>query len=112
MARIQIGNATVSGFVNLVADKRIVVGTGSYEKEGQKVFKESVTVFLDDKFDGEVPAKGDYVQVNGDLVISNRKDKPDELQTTVNIRFKNQLTKKDAPKAKAPAAESAGGGDI
>jgi hypothetical protein len=113
MARITIGNSVVRGFVNLVADKRLIVGTGSYEnRDGQKVYKESVTVFLDDKFDGEVPAKGEYVEVSGDLVVQPRKDKPEELNATFNIRFKNQLVKKEAPKkAEAPAEAGAGAHD-
>lgn len=99
MARITIGNTQVSGFVNLVAEKRIIVGTGSYQnKDGEKVFKESVTVFIDDKFDGEVPAKGDYVKVSGDLVVTPRKDNADQLNGTFNVRFKNQLVKAEAPK--------------
>lgn len=106
--RITVGNASVSGFVNLVADGRLMVGTGSYQdKDGNKVFKESISVFLDAKFDGTVPAKGDYVQVNGDLVVTPRKDKADELNVTMNIRFANQLEKKDAPvkRESAPAGE-------
>ncbi len=108
MARITIGNTTVNGFVNLVADKRLIIGTGSYQnKDGEKVFKESVTVFLDDKFDGQVPAKGDYVKVSGDLVISPRKDNADQLNATFNVRFKNQLTKAEAPtKREAAGADS------
>ncbi len=108
MARITIGNTTVNGFVNLVADKRLIVGTGSYQnKDGQKVFKESVTVFLDDKFDGDVPAKGDYVKVSGDLVVSPRKDNADQLNGTFNVRFKNQLVKAEAPtKREAAGADS------
>ncbi len=99
MARITIGNTQVSGFVNLVAEKRIIVGTGSYQnKDGEKVFKESVTVFIDDKFDGDVPAKGDYVKVSGDLVVTPRKDNADQLNGTFNVRFKNQLVKAEAPK--------------
>ena len=109
MARITVGNTQVSGFVNLVAAGRLIVGTGSYtDKGGEKVFKESVTVFLDDKFDGDTPAKGDYVRVSGDLVVTPRKDKPEELNATFNVRFKNQLVKTEAPtKAAAPAPAGA-----
>jgi hypothetical protein len=108
MARITVGNTQISGFVNLVAAGRIIVGTGSYQnKDNEKVFKESVTVFIDDKFDGDVPAKGDYVRVSGDLVVSPRKDKAEELNATFNVRFKNQLVKTEAPK-KAEAAAPAG----
>lgn len=108
--RITIGNSNVSGFVNLVADGRIMIGTGSYQdKDGNKVFKESVSVFLDQKFDGQVPEKGDYVEVRGDLVVSPRKDKPEELNVTMNVRFANQVAKKEAPKkADAPAGAPAG----
>lgn len=105
MARITIGNSKVTGFVNLVAAGRIIVGTGSYQnKDNEKVFKESVTVFIDDKFDGETPAKGDYVEVSGDLVVSPRKDQPEQLNAAFNIRFKNQLVKKEAPQKAAAAA--------
>lgn len=109
MARITIGNSQITGFVNLVAAGRLIVGTGSYQdKGGEKVFKESVTVFVDDKFDGDMPAKGDYVKVSGDLVVSPRKDKPEELNATFNVRFKNQLVKAEAPKkADAPAPAGA-----
>lgn len=107
MARIIIGNVTVSGFVNLVAAGRIVIGTGSYQaKDGTKVFKESVTVFLDDKFDGEVPSKGDYVKVSGEMQVSPRKDQADQLNATVNVRFANQLEKQAAPTKRAEATES------
>lgn len=121
MARINVGNASISGFVNLVAAGRIVVGTGSYQNNsGDKVFKESVTVFIDEKFDGEIPVKGDYVKVSGDLVVSPRKDKPEELNVTFNIRFQNQLVKIEAPQkresqpdgADAGAASSAQQNDI
>ena len=106
MARITIGNTVVTGFVNLVADKRLIIGTGSYQnRDGEKVFKESITVFLDDKFDGDVPAKGDYVKVSGDLVVTPRKDNAEQLNATFNVRFKNQLVK-----AEAPAKKEAGAG--
>lgn len=112
--RITIGNSVISGFVNLVADGRIMIGTGSYpDKDGNKVFKESISVFLDSKFDGKVPEKNDYVEVRGDLVVSPRKDKPEELNVTMNIRFANQLVKKEAPKKSADApAEAHSGEDI
>lgn len=107
MARITIGNSIIRGFVNLVADNRIIVGTGSYVNRDQvKVYKESVSVFLDEKFDGEIPAKGDYVEVSGDLVVQPRKDKPEELNATFNVRFKNQLVKKEAPKKAETQPES------
>lgn len=113
-SRITIGNTVVKGFVNLVAEKRLVIGTGSFnDKDGKKVFKESITVFLDDKFDGDVPAKGDYVQVSGDLSVSPRKDNADQLNATMNVRFKNQLEKTEAPKAKSnEGADAAAGRDI
>lgn len=113
MARITIGNNVTRGFVNLVADKRLIVGTGSYQnRDGEKVFKESVTVFLDDKFDGDIPVKGDYVEISGDLVVQPRKDKPEELNATYNVRFKNQLVKKEAPQKAAAPAEAGADNDI
>jgi len=116
MARIVIGNAIVKGFVNHVSDdgKRLVIGTGSYQnRSDEKVFKESVTAFLDDKFDGEVPKKGDYVQVSGDINVAPRNDKPEQLNVTFNVRFKNQLVKVDAPqKANAETPAEAGSDDI
>lgn len=112
MARITVGNTVVSGFVNFVEGKRLVVGTGSYQnKDGEKVFKESITVFADDKFNGDLPAKGDYVKVSADLVISPRKDKEGELQATMNVRFANQLVKTEAPKKADAPAEAGAGGD-
>lgn len=112
--RITIGNSVISGFVNHKAEGRIMIGTGKYkDKDGNDVFKESVSVFLDPKFDGQVPEKNDYVEVRGDLVVSPRKDKPEELNVTMNIRFANQLVKKEAPKKSAEApAEAPTGEDI
>ena len=106
MARITIGNSKITGFVNFVAAGRVVVGTGKYQdRDGKDVYKESVTVFFDDKFDGQIPAKGDYVEVSGDMVVQPRKDKPEELNATYNVRFANQVVKKPAPtKAEAPAS--------
>lgn len=105
MARITIGNTTITGYVNLVAEKRIIVGTGSYtSKTGEKVFKESVTVFLEDKYDGVMPNKGDYVKVQGDLVVTPRKDNPEQLNGAFNVRFGNQLQVIDAPVRKTEAA--------
>lgn len=112
--RITIGNIVLTGFVNFVEGKRLVVGTGAYNnKEGERVFKESITVFADDKFNGDIPAKGDYVKVTGDLVVSPRKDKEDELQGTMNVRFANQLVKTEAPKRAEgeTAGAGAGGGE-
>lgn len=112
--RITIGNVSINGFVNFVAEdgKRFVLGTGSYTPKGatEKVFKESVTVFTDDKFDGKVPSKGDYVKVQGDLSISPNRNKPEELNSTMNVRFANQVEQAEAPRAKAAAP--AGEGDI
>lgn len=109
--KIIIGNAAISGFVNLVSDdkKRIVIGTGAYTgRDNVKVFKESVTVFLDEKYDGVIPVKGDYVEVTTDVNVSPRKDKPEDLNATMNVRFANQLVKKDAPqKREAPAGAPA-----
>ncbi|MBK3780133.1 hypothetical protein G3A43_07670 [Paraburkholderia aspalathi] len=117
MARITIGNTKSTGFVNLVSDdkKRIVIGTGSYTKgDGTKVFKESVTVFFDEKYDGEIPAKGDYVEVSGDLTVQPRKNAEDQLNATYNVRFANQLEKKAAPVKKETTTAPAGdaGDDI
>lgn len=109
--RITIGNSVISGYVNHKAEGRIMIGTGKYQdKDGNDVFKESVSVFLDQNFNGKVPEKNDYVEVRGDLVVSPRKDKPEDLNVTMNIRFANQLVKKDPPakKAEAPAGASAG----
>jgi len=105
MARIQIGNTKVQGFVNFVDGNRLILGTGSYNnKSGEKVFKESVSVFLDDKFDGTAPAKGDYVEVRGDLSVAPRKDKADELSVSMNVRFADQLTKLENPAKKTAGA--------
>lgn len=112
--RITIGNSVISGYVNLVDKGRIMIGTGSYQdKDGNKVFKESISVFMDQKFDGKVPEKNDYVEVRGDVIVSPRKDKPEDLNVTMNIRFANQLVKKDPPAKKADApAEAPAGEDI
>lgn len=98
--RINIGNTKISGFVNHVAAGRFVLGTGSFTPRGstEKVYKESVTVFLDDAFDGESPEKNDYVEVSGDLSVQPRKDKADELNATMNVRFKSQVMAKEPPK--------------
>lgn len=113
MARITIGNSKITGFVNLVAASRIIVGTGKYQdKSGNDVYKESVTVFFDDKFDGTIPVKGDYVEVSGDLVVSPRTDKPEQLNATFNVRFANQVVKKEAPVKKDAAAPASTDGDI
>lgn len=116
MARINLGNNSTKGFVNFVSDdsKRIVIGTGSYVKKGtdEKVFKASVTVFFDPAFDGEVPAKGQFVEVNGDLVVQPNKQDADKLDATYNIRYKNQLTKLEAPAKREAAAAEQPGDDI
>lgn len=104
--RMNIGNVTITGFVNLVSDdgKRLIVGTGSFmAKSGEKVYKESVTVFLDDKFDGKTPAKGDYVAVRGDLSITPRKDDAEKLSAAMNVRFANQVEEQEAPVSKKAA---------
>ena len=107
MARIQIGNTKIQGFVNFVDGNRLIIGTGSYtNKTGEKVFKESVSVFMDDKFDGTAPAKGDYVEVRGDLSVAPRKDKPEELSVSMNVRFADQLTKLEAPVKKSAGADA------
>lgn len=111
--KINIGNSNVSGFVNFVStdNKRFVLGTGSFTPKGstEKKFKASVTVFIDDKFDGKVPAKGDYVKVSGDIGVAPNKQNAEELNATMNVRFANQVEQAEAPKAKAPAAAE---GDI
>jgi hypothetical protein len=104
MARQQIGNATIGGFVNYVSadQKRFLVGTGSYTtKAGDKVFKESVTVFLDPAYDGIVPSNGDYVEVRGDLSVSPSTKEPTKQSFAVNVRFANQVTKTQAPAKKS-----------
>lgn len=108
-ARISIGNAAISGFVNHVASGRFIVGTGSYQSNGEKVFKASVTVFTDAKFDGTIPEKGDYVKLTGDITVTPRNDKPEELNATMNVRFANQVEKIAAPVAKADAAAAPAG---
>lgn len=128
MARINIGNAAVSGFVNLIQDNRIVIGTGSYkDKSGNTVFKESITIFLDQNFDGEVvdgklqvnrvdPSTGqkevistkDYLSISADLVVATRKDNADKLSGTMNVRFLNQIVKsKPGRKKEEVTAETA-----
>jgi hypothetical protein len=112
MTRITIGNTKVSGFVNQVAAGRILVGTGSYQnRDGAKVFKESISVFLDAKFDGTIPEKGEYVTISGDMIVQPRKDKADELNATMNVRFANQLVKTEVPTKAAAAAEEAAPAD-
>lgn len=104
--RITIGNSVVSGFVNHIDGNRLIIGTGSYQtKDGQRVFKESLTVFMHEAFDGQVPAKGDYVKVSGDLVVSPRKD-TDQLNVTFNVRFANQLVKTEAPQRASSEANA------
>jgi len=113
MAGINIGNIAITGFVNMVADNRVLIGSGSYtNKEGQRVFKESVTLFIDKAFDGIKVAKGDFVRASGDLYVGPRKDKEGNvdlnvLNATINVRFENQLIKLEPPR-KAEAAASAG----
>ena len=52
---------------------------------------------MDEAFDGNVPEKNDYVEVSGDLSVQPRRDKPDELNATMNVRFKSQVLAKDPP---------------
>lgn len=104
-----IGNTSVFGKVSVVDGNRLVIGTGSYTtREGEKVFKSSITVFMNDKFTGEKPAKGDWVNVSGDLQVSEWNG---QTQFTFNVRFANQLVKIDPPKhvveAQAKADEGA-----
>lgn len=114
-SKVIIGNVTLTGFVNFVSDdaSRFVLGTGKFTAKGatEPTYKESVTVFLDGAYDGVKPAKGDYVKVtNVDLNVSERKDKEGELQSTINVRFANQVEKLEAPVKKEAAANA--GGDI
>lgn len=112
MARITVGNTKVAGFVNLVKDGRFLIGTGSYQdKGGNKVYKESVTVFLEPAYDGIKPVEGDYVEVRGDLVVAPRKDKPEEMSASMNLRFANQVEKLQAPTKKEAAAPAGAGND-
>ncbi|WP_434717088.1 hypothetical protein P5X00_36950 [Paraburkholderia sp. A2RO-4L] len=131
-ANSTVGNTKTEGFVNFVSEdgKRLSIGTGSYLVKGkdaagndteQRVFKGSVTVFLDDKFDGTVPKLKDYVEISGDRVSTPRQnndglvynDKGEvEMNHTHNVRFANQLVVKEAPKRKdAPATSPAAGSD-
>lgn len=114
--KVIIGNVALTGFVNFVSDdaSRFVLGTGKFTAKGatEPTFKESVTVFLDPAFDGAKPAKGDYVSVsNVDLNVSERKDNG-ELQSTINVRFANQIEKREAPVKKEASAPAGAGGDI
>lgn len=103
---ISFGNVVLTGFVNHVDGNRAIVGTGSYtDKSGTKVFKESVTLFIDEKFTGHKPAKGDFVKVSGDLTVGPRKDNA-ELAGTINVRASFQLEKAEAPAKKATSDDS------
>lgn len=114
MSKVTIGNAKIAGFVNQVSDGRILLGTGSYKKGNETVYKESVSVFFDAAFNGTIPAKGDYVEVRGDVTVGPRKDKPELLNSSMNVRFADQVTQLEKPTAKdsAPAAAGAGQPDI
>ena len=105
-----IGNTTVTGFVGLVDGNRILMNTGNYTNAaGDKVYKDSITIFKDPKFDGVEVKKGDYIAIVGvDVkVLPNKGGKnPGEQQATVNVRFKNQLEVREAP-VKKTAAEPA-----
>ncbi|HDR9103344.1 TPA: hypothetical protein QDB04_000063 [Burkholderia vietnamiensis] len=134
-ANSTVGNTTTEGFVNFVSPdgKRLSIGTGSYltkvkvkdehgvetEKE-ERVFKGSVTVFIDDKFNGTVPKLKEYVRVSGDRVDTPRQnneglvfnDKGEvDMNHTYNVRFANQLVVTEAPKKKEASAPAAGGDD-
>lgn len=111
--RYTIGNVSFKGFVNVVDGRRLTIGTGSYlDRDKNKVYKESISVFLDDKYDGIIPAKGDYIQIKDvDLNMTARKDKPDapEYSGAVNVRFANQVEKLEIPQKResAPAGNAA-----
>lgn len=109
--KLNIGNITLTGFVNFVADGRLVIGTGKFAgKEGeQPTYKDSVTVFLHQDFNGSVPKNGDYVEVRADLYVAERKDKAGNLTASMNVRFGNQLQVKEAPKKAAPPADAPAG---
>lgn len=104
--RYTAGNVSFKGFVNVVDGRRLTVGTGAYQdRNGNKVYKESVSVFLDEKYDGITPAKGDYIQIKDiDLNMSARKDKPDEYSLACNVRFANQVEKLEIPQRREQAA--------
>lgn len=123
--RISIGNLVLTGFVNMVdaGKRRATIGSGSYkDASNNTVFKQSITVFADAKFDGVLPAKGDYVKVRGtDMSITAREDKlvaligadaaalvsenlSDLLNVTYNVRFKDQLEQQEKPVARSAAA--------
>lgn len=111
-ARITIGNAKISGFVNLVSEKRFLIGTGSYtNKNGDKVFKESITIFIGDNYAGPIPEKGKYVEIIGDLSVSNKDDK---LSGAMTLRAEWQVNYPEAPGAsqKKSAPSSAEGDDF
>lgn len=123
-----IGNVTVSGYVNKVnvAKNYFLLGTGSYtSKDGSKRYKSSLMVFVDSTTSGHsLPPEGSYVEVKGDLTVSEstfRKDGDEAipLKGVMNVRVKYQLALKDAPQrqgaatpAPAPASSSFDEDDI
>ncbi|WP_087864890.1 hypothetical protein [Comamonas thiooxydans] len=108
--RYTTGNVSFKGFVNVVDGRRVTIGTGSYtDRNDNKVYKESISVFLDDKYDGHMPAKGEYIFIKDvDLNFTARKDKPDEYSGAVNVRFANQVEKLETPQRReaAPAGNA------
>lgn len=97
-----VGNVSVKGFVNYISrdngNVRLLIGTGSFtDRNGEKVFKETVTSFIDSAFDGQLPENGDYVQVSGDLNISKSTRDAGELNFAMNTRFANQIVKLERP---------------
>ncbi|MEX3983728.1 hypothetical protein AB4Y45_32620 [Paraburkholderia sp. EG287A] len=123
-----VGNNITRGFVNFVSEdgKRFSIGTGSYVKKGtdEKVFKASVTVFVDDNFDGELPKLKDYVEVSGDMTSTPRQNAEGlvyndkgavEMNHSYNVRFAKDFKAIEAPKKKdapAPAGAEQSNDDI
>lgn len=113
------GNVSVSGFVNnLNPEKKFfLLGTGSYTtRAGDKKYKSSVMVFLDRDSQLELPAEGSYVEVKGDLTISESTYRPEgstlaHVRGTMNIRAPYQLTDKPAPSKRQAVPEAAAADD-
>lgn len=109
------GNVSVSGFVNnLNTEKRFfLLGTGAYlSRDGEKKYKASVMVFLDRESSVPLPTEGAYVEVKGDLSISETTYKPhgsdkQHVRGTMNVRTAYQLQVKPAPTKRQAATEAA-----
>lgn len=99
MEKIIVGNTTVTGFVNNVdaATNSFLLGTGSFNnRDGVKVFKESIKVFVDKEGKGEMPEKGKFVAVRGDLTVEVYADK---MRPKMSVRFEDQITYPQQPAA-------------